>query len=376
MDPSAPATLYAGTPGGVFKSTNGGGSWTAINTGLTNTVVSALAIDPSAPATLYAGTSSGIFKSSDGGGGWMAMNHGLTNATISALAMNPSAPTTLYAGTVGGGVFDYQGVSGPCSPGPTTLCLNDGRFQVQTQWTTRDGSSGPGRARAVTGDSGYFTFFDPTNVEVMVKVLNGCRVNGSFGTFAGGLTDVGVVMTVADTQTGAVNTYTNPQGASFQPIQDVHAFATCAFGPQDAVAVPAGYAATPLVPPIVSESFDATAAPCAADATTLCLNDSRYRVQAHWFTPGGRSGAGQVISLTEDTGAFWFFGSGNVEVVIKVLNGCSVNSRYWAFAAGLTNVDVNLTVTDTQTGAVKTYANAQGTPFPPIQDAGAFEICP
>ena len=42
--------------GGVFKSTNGGGSWTAINTGLTNPNVLALAIDPSAPATLYAGT--------------------------------------------------------------------------------------------------------------------------------------------------------------------------------------------------------------------------------------------------------------------------------------------------------------------------------
>ena len=140
-------------------------------------------------------------------------------------------------------------------------------------------------------------------------------------------------------------------------------------------AAPAGYAATPLVPPIVSESFDAAAAPCVADATTLCLNDSRYRVQAQWFTPGGRSGVGQVIPLTEDTGAFWFFGPGNVEVVIKVLNGCSVNARYWAFAAGLTNVDVSLTVTDTQTGTVKTYANAQGTPFPPIQDTRAFATC-
>lgn len=210
----------------------------------------------------------------------------------------------------------------------------------------------------------------------MVKVLNGCSANGAFWTFAGGLTDVGVVMTVTDTQTGAVSIYTNPQGVPFQPIQDVHAFASCAFGPREEVATPAGYAAAPLVPPIVSESFDATEAACVADATTLCLNDSRYRVQAQWFTPGGRSGAGQVIPLTEDTGAFWFFGSGNVELVIKVLNGCSVNSRYWAFAGGLTNVDVNLTVTDTQTGAVKTYTNGQGTPFPPIQDTGAFEICP
>ena len=132
----------------------------------------------------------------------------------------------------------------------------------------------------------------------------------------------------------------------------------------------------PWFAPIVSESFDASAAPCVADPTTLCLNDSRFQVQAQWFTPDGQSGAGQVIPLTEDTGAFWFFSSSNVEVVIKVLNGCGVNSRYWTFAGGLTNVDVTLTVTDTQTGNVKTYTNAQGTPFPPIQDTGAFASCP
>ena len=70
IDPVAPATLYAGTDsGGVFKSTNGGESWTAVNAGLTNTTVLALAIDPSAPATLYAGTfGGGVFKSSNGGG--------------------------------------------------------------------------------------------------------------------------------------------------------------------------------------------------------------------------------------------------------------------------------------------------------------------
>ena len=56
--------LYAGTNGsGVFKSTNGGGSWNAFNTGLTNTNIQALAIDPAMPARLYAGTwGSGVFS--------------------------------------------------------------------------------------------------------------------------------------------------------------------------------------------------------------------------------------------------------------------------------------------------------------------------
>ena len=49
IDPTTPATLYAGTGGGVFKSTDSGGTWAAANTGLTNLDVAALAIDPTTP---------------------------------------------------------------------------------------------------------------------------------------------------------------------------------------------------------------------------------------------------------------------------------------------------------------------------------------
>ena len=45
----------------MFKSTNGGGSWSAVNTGLTNPYVHALAIDPATTGTLYAGTTGGVF---------------------------------------------------------------------------------------------------------------------------------------------------------------------------------------------------------------------------------------------------------------------------------------------------------------------------
>jgi hypothetical protein len=60
-----------------------------------------------------------------------------------------------------------------------------------------------------------------------VKVLNGCGLKQRFWVFAGGLTDVRAVITVTDTESGAVQTYTNPQGAPFWPIQDTGAFATC-----------------------------------------------------------------------------------------------------------------------------------------------------
>ncbi|HVR28597.1 MAG TPA: hypothetical protein VMS86_03600, partial [Thermoanaerobaculia bacterium] len=83
------------------------------------------------------------------------------------------------------------------------------------------------------------------------------------------------------------------------------------------------------------------------------------------------------IELTDDTGAFWFFDSANVEILIKVLDACaSAFDSFWVFAAGLTNVEVRLTVTDTETGMVKVYDNPLDQPFQPVQDTRAFATCP
>ena len=137
IDPSAPATLYASTyAGGVFKSTNGGESWSAINTGFDTRyriIVSALAIDPSAPATLYAGTShdvefgpgDGVFKSTNGGKSWSEINAGLTDPSVLALAIDPRNPATLYAGTLGGGVFKSTNGGGSWSAVNTGLTSTD-----------------------------------------------------------------------------------------------------------------------------------------------------------------------------------------------------------------------------------------------------------
>ena len=119
-----------------------------------------------------------------------------------------------------------------------------------------------------------------------------------------------------------------------------------------------------------------SATACAPNATTLCLNQSRFAVKAHWTTRDGNNGDGAAVSLTGDSGYFWFFSSENVELVVKVLNACGdVNPRFWFFAAGLTDVGVQLTVTDTKTGAVKVYNNPVSTPFKPIQDTNAFATC-
>jgi hypothetical protein len=114
---------------------------------------------------------------------------------------------------------------------------------------------------------------------------------------------------------------------------------------------------------------------CVPSATELCLNE-RFRVTASWNTIDGQSGVGNATRLTDDTGFFWFFSSSNVEVVIKVLDACSISNNHWVFAGGLTDVAVVITVEDTATGETRTYQNPQSTAFQPIQDTGAFATCP
>jgi len=107
----------------------------------------------------------------------------------------------------------------------------------------------------------------------------------------------------------------------------------------------------------------------------MCLNGNRFAVSATWRTHDS-NGAGTAVRLTDETGYFWFFSSSNIEAVVKVLNACSLSSKFWVFAGGLTNVNVVLTVIDTKTGTTKTYTNPIDTAFQPIQDTGAFSTCP
>jgi len=115
--------------------------------------------------------------------------------------------------------------------------------------------------------------------------------------------------------------------------------------------------------------------PCAAGDARLCLQGGRFAVSTEYVLPGGASGPGHTIALTADTGAFWFFAGTNLEMLLKVLDGCAAGGHFWVFAAGLTDVQVVTTVTDSRTGASRRYVNHQGVAFAPIQDTQAF-ACP
>ena len=121
-------------------------------------------------------------------------------------------------------------------------------------------------------------------------------------------------------------------------------------------------------------AFEATTA-CVPGGGVLCLNGGRFSVRATFLTAGGSSGAARAVTLTPDSGYFWFFDPANVEVTVKVLNGCALNQRYWVFSAGMTNVRVELTVTDTATGLTKTYTNPLGRVYRTRLDTAAFPTC-
>jgi membrane-associated phospholipid phosphatase len=120
--------------------------------------------------------------------------------------------------------------------------------------------------------------------------------------------------------------------------------------------------------------LDVEAGTCVPNSTTLCLAGGRFKVEANWQTKSAHGPASAVV-LGGDSGSFWFFDADNTELTVKVLDACVGFNRYWVFASGLTNVEVLIKVTDTQTHHVRQYFNPQGKPFAPIQDTNAFATC-
>jgi hypothetical protein len=114
-----------------------------------------------------------------------------------------------------------------CLPSFAVLCASKGRFEITLTWRRPDGTTGLGGAVPLSGDSGYFWFFDPDNVELAVKVLDACSDFGAYWFFAAGLTNVETTITVRDTKSDEIRTYTNDQGRAFVPVLDTGAFSTC-----------------------------------------------------------------------------------------------------------------------------------------------------
>ncbi|MET0649337.1 MAG: SBBP repeat-containing protein, partial [Pyrinomonadaceae bacterium] len=119
INPAAPATLFAGTSFGIFRTTNGGDSWAEVRGGLTGSSpnVNRIVVDPSNPQTVYAATTTrGVLKSTDGGTNWAPFNNGLStfgsSPQVRALALDPANNSTLYVGVSGFGTGIFKSTDG------------------------------------------------------------------------------------------------------------------------------------------------------------------------------------------------------------------------------------------------------------------------
>ena len=266
---------------------------------------------------------------------------------------------------------------GPCRGGTSYLCLQGGRFEVQAHWSNpeRAGDWGVGAALRIdeSDESGLFWFFEPENIELVVKVLDGRAINGSHWVFFGSLSDVEYWVTVRDAMSGgASRTWHNPpkvvcgqnDTAAFRSLpraRRVRRSRRFRWGPIRRRPPPRGW--RPPGRRTIGQRH--TAAPPARSGCACWAVVSRSRFVS--WTRESRRGAdpvraGKVVvsAGSPKTGFFWFFDPGNVELAVKMLDGGAVNGHYWFLYGGLSDVEYDIDVTDMATGRSAKYENEAG----------------
>lgn len=131
----------------------------------------------------------------------------------------------------------------------------------------------------------------------------------------------------------------------------------------------------------------AEAGPPTSDDDLLSLQGGRFEVSVEWRNFEGQTGPGRIARLdaspgaarvpvvSDDSAVYWFFGPDNWELMVKVLDACGLSDSFWVFSAATTSVEIDLRLTDTWTGATRTYRNPLGQAAPAITDTEAFSTC-
>ncbi len=102
---------------------------------------------------------------------------------------------------------------------------------------------------------------------------------------------------------------------------------------------------------------DASPGDCTPSATTLCLQGRLFAVSVNWRDFQGHTGQGQATPLSSQSGDFWFFGPDSNEMIVKIIDGCDNNGRFWVSWRALSNVEMDLTIRNTDTHQILTYHN-------------------
>ena len=338
--------VFAATSSGQFlRSNDDGGNWTPL--GKLPGTVTAIVVDPAVASTLYAGLTHGsVWRSVNGGASWRLFDSGLASGSVRSLAIDPTG-NNLYAGARSG-VFHRElpaAASGPCHPGDDHLCLLGSRFRVDLYAIDpRTLDAAPAKALPKGDRFGYFSFptltGDATLPEVFVKMLDATSLPGQgYWLFSSALTNVPYSLVVTDTTNGRIQVY---DGQAFCGTADIQAF--------------------PADPPAAVPTGSRNAgSPLAAAGSELLLLSGRFQITLSATDPkSGEAVAGVAIPQGD---RFGYFSLPNLtgdptfpEVFVKMLDATSLpDGDFWLFQGGLTTLPYVLTVSDSVTGAAKTY---------------------
>ena len=158
--PTNPNTIYVGAPaGGFWKSVDNGVTWTEFSNGLTRLGVSSIAVHPTIPDVIYIGTGDrdagdspgyGVWRSTDGGLTWSSHNSGMGNRTVYEVLIDPSNPNVLIASTNGNRIYRSSDAGANWSFTTTSSSMKDIAFKpgdsnvIYASGTTFDVSSNNG----------------------------------------------------------------------------------------------------------------------------------------------------------------------------------------------------------------------------------------
>jgi hypothetical protein len=246
----------------------------------------------------------------------------------------------------------------------------EGRFEVEAYWRDSSGASGAASALALAETSGYFWFFDEDSVEIVVKMVDACSLEGSgnFWIYAAGLTNLEVTLSVVDTTTFERRVFHNELGQPFDSVADTAHFASCV--PGSAHPASASVSGEPSRVARAGRGFASGAAP-------LALHQGRFEAWLDWSLSAAPTAGAIPVALSDESGYFWFFDAPYPEVVVRVIDGCDENGHFWLFAGGLTDMATRLVVRDTLHPEVLfEKVQAAGVLFDPILDITGFATCP
>jgi hypothetical protein len=154
---------------------------------------------------------------------------GDTGAFLRSVALPPGETLEEFASADGGGIATASSWEethqAACVPNSTTSCLLNSRFQVRVSYKTTPFSPNlPATAVPVTGETAFFWFYSPDNLEIFVKVLDGSALNSRYWVYYGSMTDVKYTIEIVDMVTLASKEYSSSASGPLCGAGDTNAF--------------------------------------------------------------------------------------------------------------------------------------------------------